>query len=133
MNSKGAGLSNDENKRGILLMIAAMANLAIADSLVKVASQSLSSAQVMFFLVGGALVLYALMAVLKGENLLDRRAFAPVLLVRYLSEITGMLGMVTALALVPISTVGAITQATPLFLATMDLHCVRIYWCIANR
>jgi len=117
MKSTGAGLSGDTNRRGIVLMIAAMANLAVADSLVKVASKSLSSAQVLFFLVSGALVLYASIAVLKGENLLDRRVFTPVLLLRYLAEVTGMIGMVTALALVPISTVGAITQATPLLAA----------------
>jgi len=117
MKSKGAHLSFEANRRGIALMIASMAMFAIADSLVKVSTRTLSPAQVLFFLLGGALVLFASMAVLKGESLFDRRAFAPVLLIRYVAEIAGMIGMVTALALVPIATVGAITQATPLLAA----------------
>jgi len=114
MKITGSGLSVDKNTRGILLMIASMAMFSMADSLVKVSTKTLSSAQVMFFLLAGGLVLFALMAMLKGENILTRRMFAPILLVRYAAETIGMVGMVTALSLVPISTVGAITQATPL-------------------
>lgn len=95
-------------------MILSMGIFAIADTLVKLSASFLSPPQVMFFLFGGALVMFTSIALLQGENLMDRRAFAPVLWLRYAAEVTGMIGMVTALALVPISTVGAITQATPI-------------------
>jgi len=77
----------------------------------------------MFLLLGGALILFTLMALAQGDKLIDRRVFAPVLLLRYLAEIAGMIGMITALALIPISTVGAVTQATPI-LAALGLGAV---------
>lgn len=107
----------DTNVRGIILMILSMGLFALADTLVKLATTILSPAQVLFFLIGGALVLFALMAKLKGDRLLDIKALSPILLLRYLAEVSGMIGMVSALANVPISTVGAITQATPMLVA----------------
>ncbi len=99
-------------------MIASMAAFAVADTLVKLSTAVMSPAQVMFFLLGGALFIFFIMAVVQNDRLIDARAFSPILLVRYLAEIIGMVGMVMALANVPISIVGAITQASPL-LATV--------------
>lgn len=98
-------------------MIAAMVAFAIADTLVKLATSSISPAQVMFYLNAGALAIFSLMAIIQKDRLMDLRAFSPVLLVRYLSEVAGMVGMVMALANVPISVVGAVTQASPLLAA----------------
>jgi drug/metabolite transporter (DMT)-like permease len=108
-------MANDKNGRGILLMLASMAAFALADTLVKIASASLTPAQISFFLLGGGLIVFTTMALVQGEKLRDIRAFQPVLMLRYLAEIVGMVGMITALAYVPLSTVGAITQATPIF------------------
>jgi len=99
-------------------MIASMACFAVADTLVKLSTASISPAQVLFFLISGALILFACMAKSQGDSLTDARAFSPILLLRYVAEIAGMAGMVMALANIPISTVGAITQATPM-LATV--------------
>ncbi len=107
----------DTNLCGILLMIASMAVFSVADTLVKLATSQLSTAQLMFYLLGGSLVLFTAMAKFQGDRLNDPRALAPVLLLRYLAEIVGMVGMVTALAKIPISTVGAVTQATPILAA----------------
>ena len=95
-------------------MILSMAAFALADTLVKVTSETVSAAQILFFLIGSGLFLFALSAKLQGNKLLDRKAFAPILMMRYVSEVIGMISMVTALSLAPLSTVGAITQATPL-------------------
>jgi len=103
----------NNNGQGILLMVMSMGAFALADTLVKVSTSFLSSAQVLFYLIAGALVAFTLIAKLQGNRLIDRRVFTSVLLLRYLAEIVGMVGMVTALTFVPISTVGAITQATP--------------------
>ena len=108
----------DTNVRGIVLMVASMGAFATADTLVKVSTSIISPAQVMFYLIGGALIIFASMAKLQKDKLLDRRAFSPFMLLRYLAEICGMVGMIMALANVPISIVGAITQASPM-LATM--------------
>ncbi len=99
-------------------MVASMGAFATADTLVKVSTSIISPAQVMFYLIGGALIIFASMAKLQKDKLLDRRAFSPFMLLRYLAEICGMVGMIMALANVPISIVGAITQASPM-LATM--------------
>ncbi len=95
-------------------MILSMVAFALADTLVKVTSSVASSAQIMFFLIGGGLILFGLIAKIQGHSLVNKDAFAPVLLLRYASEIIGMVGMVIALSKVPLATVGAITQATPL-------------------
>jgi len=109
--------ADDSNVRGILLMVLAMAAFAIADAFVKVSAAFLSPAQVLFFLNAGGLVLFVLLALLRREPLRDPRIFAPALILRYVSEVIGMVGMVLALIYVPLSTVGAITQAAPLLVA----------------
>jgi drug/metabolite transporter (DMT)-like permease len=91
-----------------------MAAFAIADTLVKLSTSLLSTAQIMFILMGGGFVIFTLVAIIQGNRLLDKRAFAPIMLLRYIGEILGMVGMVTALAKVPLSSVGAITQAVPI-------------------
>lgn len=111
-------MTKDTNLSGILLMMASMAAFAIADTLVKLSTTVISPAQVMFYLIGGAFVIFASMAIVQKDRLLDRRALSPILLLRYLAEVAGMVGMVMALANVPISVVGAVTQASPM-LATV--------------
>lgn len=98
-------------------MIGSMGAFSLADALVKVSTGAMSIYQVMFLLLGGGFIVFGLMAIFQGDRLMDRRAFSPILLFRYIAEITGMIGMITALATVPISTVGAITQASPLVAA----------------
>ena len=110
-------MSKNTNARGILFMLASMSAFAIADTLVKVSASIMSTAQVMFYLMAGGLVVFALLAIVQKETLIDKRAFSPVFLLRYITEIAGMVGMVTALAHVPISVVGAITQASPILSA----------------
>lgn len=107
-------LIREKNLQGIIFMVVAMGVFAVADTLIKLISASISPAQVLFFMIGGGLVVFSLIVVLQKERLFDRRAFSPILLVRYLSETIGMVGMVLALTYVPLSTVGAILQATPL-------------------
>lgn len=111
-------MTKDTNLSGILLMMASMAAFAIADTLVKISTTLISPAQVMFYLISGALIIFAVMATVQKNKLLDRRAFSPILILRYLAEVAGMIGMVMALANVPLSVVGAVTQASPM-LATV--------------
>jgi len=110
-------MNNNKNGRAILLMVVSMVAFSLADALVKISTASMSSLQVMFLLISGGFVAFALIALLQGESVIDRRAFSPIMLFRYAAETIGMVGMVTALAKAPISSVGAITQATPLVAA----------------
>ncbi len=98
-------------------MIASMSAFAVADTLVKLSTTIMSPAQVLFYLMSGSLIAFVLMAKLQNDRLINHRGFSPILLLRYLTEIAGMVGMVMALANVPISVVGAITQASPILAA----------------
>jgi drug/metabolite transporter (DMT)-like permease len=109
--------ASGKNTKGIILMLISMATFALADTFIKMSGSFLSPAQIMFFLIGGGLILFALIAVIKGENLKEPRAFAPVLLLRYCAEMIGLLGMIMALTNVPLSIVGAVTQASPILVA----------------
>jgi drug/metabolite transporter (DMT)-like permease len=110
-------LTNKNNAKGIVLMLFSMVAFALGDTFVKMSGSFLSPAQIMFFLISGGLILFALIAVAKGENLKEPRAFAPVLLLRYCTEMIGLLGMIMALTSVPLSIVGAVTQASPILVA----------------
>ena len=110
-------LTNKNNAKGIVMMLFSMASFALGDTFVKTSGSFLSPAQIMFFLISGGLILFALIAVVKGENLKEPRAFAPVLLLRYCTEMIGLLGMIMALTSVPLSIVGAVTQASPILVA----------------
>ena len=110
-------LTNKNNAKGIVLMLISMAAFALGDTFVKTSGSFLSPAQIMFFLISGGLILFAVIAVAKGENLKEPRAFAPVLLLRYCTEMIGLLGMIMALTNVPLSIVGAVTQASPILVA----------------
>ncbi|MEN0040304.1 MAG: DMT family transporter [Pseudomonadota bacterium] len=102
------------NSTGIALMIAAMAGFACSDALIKLLSATMSPAQVLIILTGGGLLFFVAIAVREGAKLVDRAALSKPLLIRYAAEITGMVGMITALATAPLSTVGIILQASPL-------------------
>lgn len=106
-----------QNLRGIWLMIAAMAAFAVTDTLIKVAASTLSSAQTTLLLTGGGLVLFAAIALVQRAALRPRDAVSPIMLIRYCAELCGTFGIVLALTYVPLSTVGAILQATPLVVA----------------
>jgi len=98
-------------------MLLAMVAFALADTLVKVASEFLTPPQVMFYLMAGGLILFALLAISEKEPFLNKNAYAPVVIIRYIAELVGMVGMIMALSKVPLSTVGAITQAAPILVA----------------
>ncbi len=102
------------NLRGIFLITAAMAAFAIEDGFVKHLTASMPRGQVMLLLgLGGSLVFFAL-ALRQRINVFDRAALGPVLLWRTFAEALGATFFITSLSLVPLSTVAAVFQATPL-------------------
>ena len=106
-----------KNSKGIILMIISMASFAVGDTFVKISGTFLSPAQIIFFLIAGGLIIFAIIAKFKGENLLDSRAFSPVLLIRYLAEMIGLVAMIMGLTKIPLSVVGTVTQASPILVA----------------
>ena len=106
-----------KNSKGIILMLISMASFAVGDTFVKISGAFLSPAQIMFFLIAGGLIIFAVIAKFKGENLLDRRAFSPILLIRYCAEMVGLVAMIIGLTRIPLSVVGTVTQASPILVA----------------
>ena len=107
-------LGGRENVLGACWMVAAMAAFAIEDALIKVAAAAVPIGQILvIFGAGGALV-FALIAVLRGEPLFVPDVLSPSMLVRVVCEITGRLFYVLAVAFIPLSTATVILQATPL-------------------
>jgi len=110
-------VNKQHTNRGIVLMVLAMAAFAIADTFIKLSANAMSSAHTALLLISGSLLVFMVLAIVQKQPLLDKAALSPVLLIRYVAEIVATFGMLQALRLVPLSTVGAILQATPLMVS----------------
>lgn len=102
------------NLRGIALVVFAMAAFAIEDAIVKGLTSRIPVGEVLAVLgLGGSLVFLAI-AGPSGRAWIVRGLHHPSVLVRALSEGASGASFATALSLVPISTVAAVFQVTPL-------------------
>lgn len=105
------------NSQGILLMIAAMAGFALEDMFIKTLSKTLPTGQILMMLgLGGAFCFATLLRLRRGTlaPLVAPVMGSRVMLIRNVGEAFSSIAFVTALSLVPISTVAAVFQATPL-------------------
>uniref|UniRef100_UPI0040485CCB DMT family transporter n=1 Tax=Yoonia sp. TaxID=2212373 RepID=UPI0040485CCB len=103
-----------DNIRGAILMVIAMLGFAVEDTLIKLMATDIPSGQILMTIgLGGALV-FASLAWIKGEAPFGFWMLRGASGVRALCEGLAALGFVTALALVPISLVTTIIQASPL-------------------
>lgn len=103
-----------ENLRGALLMTAAMLGFAIEDMLIKFLTASVPLGMVLVYLGTGGALVFATLALLRGDKLLSRDLLARSVVIRNTGELVGTVGFVTAIALTPLSSASAILQATPL-------------------
>jgi drug/metabolite transporter (DMT)-like permease len=99
---------------GILLMILAMAGFALEDLFVKLLANTISTSQILMMLGVGSASIFAVLASAKGHNIFAKHVWTRATLARNLAEAIAALAFVTALALVPLSTVAAVFQVTPL-------------------
>ncbi|NOD64036.1 MULTISPECIES: DMT family transporter [unclassified Ruegeria] len=102
------------NMIGSLWMIAAMAGFALEDALLKAASAVLPIWQVLVLFGAGGSVIFAAVALARGQNLLHPDVLSRPMKVRVLFEVFGRLFYVLAIALTPLSSATVILQATPL-------------------
>jgi drug/metabolite transporter (DMT)-like permease len=103
-----------DNQRGALYMTASMAGFAVEDVFVKAAAHSLPLGQVLLTIGLAGLLVFAAMAIRKGEALLPPAFLSRAMLIRCGFEITGRLFYGLAITLTALSTTSAILQATPL-------------------
>lgn len=103
-----------ENLLGGSFMVGAMAAFAAEDALIKAASETLPTGQILiYFGLGGAL-LFAALAKIHGQPLFSAAVVSRPMLIRVIFEVAGRLFYVLALALIPLSSATVILQATPL-------------------
>jgi drug/metabolite transporter (DMT)-like permease len=105
-----------DNLRGALLMILSMAGFAIEDAFVKtVLGRGMPIGQVFVFLGLAGGLAFALLAIRRGRCATSLAFFHPAVLARNAGEIIGTSAYVTALTLIPLSLLGALLQAVPIF------------------
>ncbi|WP_424989879.1 DMT family transporter [Fluviibacterium sp. S390] len=103
-----------DNLKGAGLMIAAMAGFAIEDVFLKSAARSFPVGLVLMLFGAGGTLLFALLARIARQGLWHPDMASRPMILRAASEMLGRLGYTMAIALMPLSTVSAILQATPL-------------------
>ena len=103
-----------ENLLGIGFIVIAMAGFAVEDAIIKFLTSRLSPGQIMVMIgLGGTLGFYTL-ARYNSQSLTPEIAFNPWVIGRTLSELFGTAFFVLSLAMVPITTISAIIQVSPL-------------------
>lgn len=103
-----------DNLRGIGLMTASMALFAVEDLFLKLAASSLPLGQIIFVSGAFGVPVFWVLARRQGLRLISRAALHPAVLLRNAGEILAAYAYVAALAAVPLTTVSAVLQATPL-------------------
>ena len=102
------------NFKGILLMLIAMAGFTMEDLFMKKLSVNLSTGQILITLGFGSSLVFALMAKSKGYKLTAKIFWSKGMLIRQFAEGIAAIAFITSLTLIPLSTVAAVFQATPL-------------------
>ena len=102
--------------RGSVLMALAMAGFALEDMFIKLAAITLPAGQVLLILAIGGTLIFGATAQFQGIRLWSPLARNPGVILRTLAEVVGSIGLITAIALTPLSSASAIMQATPLFI-----------------
>lgn len=103
-----------ENFRGAILMIVSMVLFAFEDMFIKLLAAGLPFAELLALIGILGAVAFGIVMKFKGERLLTRDLFRPVVVFRNLAEGVGAIGVVMALGLSDLSSTAAIMQAMPL-------------------
>ncbi len=95
-------------------MLVAMAGFTVEDAFIKQLSSTISNGQILIIIGFFSSVFFALLAVTRGRNLLASGVWTRATLTRMCAEAFAAMAFITSLSLVPISTVAAVFQITPL-------------------
>lgn len=104
----------NHNTRGITFMILAMAFFAVEDMFIKAAANHLPLAQILILFGSGGMIVFSVLALIKGQPLLHPAAMSGIQLIRSCFEVAGRLFFALAIILSPLSSASAILQATPI-------------------
>ncbi|MFP3382729.1 DMT family transporter [Tritonibacter sp. SIMBA_163] len=103
-----------DNVKGIVLLLVAMVGFTIEDLFIKQLSGNLPVGQILILIGLGASVVFLVAMAVQGQSPWNRTAWRLIPVLRALAEGGAAVSFATALALVDISVVAAVFQATPL-------------------
>jgi len=107
-----------DNFRGSLFMVFAMACFALEDAFIKAAAKTMTLGEILFiFGLFGTLV-FIVLTLKRGEKVFHPSALSQAILLRTLSEILGRIFFSISIVLIPLTSLSAILQATPLIVVT---------------
>jgi len=104
----------NNNMRGGLMMIAAMAGFAVEDMFLKTAARQVPVGQILMIFGAAGMIGFAILAKSQGARLLNPAILSTPILTRAVFEVMGRLFYTLAIAMTPLSSASAILQATPL-------------------
>ena len=103
-----------DNLRGSLYMILAMACFSAEDAFIKAAAATVPLGEILFIFGLFGTLAFITLAKLRGDNVFHRGILSRAIFIRVLCEIVGRLFFSISLVLIPLSSLSAILQATPL-------------------
>lgn len=103
-----------DNLKGIAWMTLAMLGFALTDMLIIFTSDALPVAQILFLFGIGGSVLFGVWARMQGHRWWTRTLLMRPVIIRNLAEMLATVTFISALALIPLSTLSAVIQANPL-------------------
>ncbi len=103
-----------DNLRGSLFMVLAMACFSVEDAFIKAAAKSVPLGQVILLFGIFGTALFILLTLRRGEKVFHPAILSRPIFIRSICEIVGRLFFSISLVLIPLSSLSAILQATPL-------------------
>ncbi len=103
-----------DNLRGSLYMILAMACFSIEDAFIKAAAQTVPLGEILFLFGLFGTAIFIILTLRRGEKVFHTAILSRPIFIRSLCEIVGRLFFSISLVLIPLSSLSAILQATPL-------------------
>lgn len=103
-----------ENMRGAMLIVFAMACFAFEDMFIKRAAMSLPVGEILILFGIAGMIGFSVIAATRGQRPWHRAMLGRTLLYKAVLEVIGRLGYTLGIALTPLSNASAILQATPL-------------------
>ena len=103
-----------DNLRGSLYMVLAMACFSIEDAFIKAAAKTVPLGEILFLFGFFGTALFILLTLRRGEKIFHPAILTRSIFIRSICEIIGRLFFCISLVLIPLSSLSAILQATPL-------------------
>mgnify|MGYP003386322999 CR=1 FL=1 len=111
------------NLRGSLFMVLAMACFSVEDAFVKAAAKTVPLGEIIFLFGFFGTTLFILLTLRRGEKVFHSAIFTRAIFIRSICEIIGRLFFSISLVLIPLSSLSAILQATPLIVVMGAAMC----------